>query len=212
MADEKDPLSSTGTDITIAVIALLIVLGILGAYLASVLDLYRAFLDWIYSLGWDRIFRVLMVMFIVFDAILFAFIIFTMRRHSQLEKNLPYEKAEEEIHIVPLEDEVGGEWRSIQELGNSLHPTDWNMAIIRADGLLDIVLQRLGYEGETMADRLKIVDRSKLPSMERVWSAHRLRNTIVHGPIEDHTKETIVHALRSYEISLKELGALKESN
>ena len=84
------------------------------------------------------------------------------------------------------------------------------MAVIRADGLLDSALLDRGYEGETVADRLKIVDSTKMPSLERVWSAHRLRNLIVHGPLEAHPKETIVYALRSYELALKELGMLKE--
>ena len=61
-----------------------------------------------------------------------------------------------------------------------------------------------------MAERLKIVDPGKLPSLERVWSAHRLRNLIVHGPLEAHPKETIAYALQSYELALRELGVLRE--
>jgi hypothetical protein len=85
------------------------------------------------------------------------------------------------------------------------------MAVIRADALLEDVLMHLGYEGATLAERLKIIDASQMPSLDRVWSAHRLRNMIVHDPLEQHTKETIIQALRSYEQALKELGMMEES-
>lgn len=109
---------------------------------------------------------------------------------------------------MPLDEEARSAWEEIQRLAASQNPSEWNMAIIRADGLFDEALQRLGYEGESMADRLKIIDPAKLPSLERIWSAHRLRNTIVHGALQEHTKETISYALRSYEQGLIELGVL----
>jgi len=59
--------------------------------------------------------------------------------------------------------------------------------------------------------RLKIVDPTTLPSLDEVWSAHRLRNMIAHDPLEQHTRETIMAALRSYKRALKDLGLLEET-
>src|SRR3989344_2789174 len=84
------------------------------------------------------------------------------------------------------------------------------ISIIQADALLDDVLMHLGYEGDTMGDRLKIIDPVQLPSADRVWSAHRLRNTIVHDPMVEHTRETVINALRAYQDAFRELGVLKE--
>ena len=97
------------------------------------------------------------------------------------------------------------------DLMNSTNPSDWNMAVLRADALLDEILIKLGYEGETMADRLKIVNSRQIPSLERVWAAHRLRNNIAHDPLEQNTREIIVYAVKAYEQALTELGMMKKS-
>lgn len=210
MAEEEKSLANTSTDITVAVIILLVILGLVGTYLSFAFDLYQQFLEWIYSRNWTTIFNILMVIFGIIDLFLIWLVIFILRRHAKLEREMPEEKPLT-VHVIPIEDETRTVWEEIRRLANSANPSDWNMAIIRADGLLDTVLQRLGYEGETVAERLKIIDTTKLPSVERVWSAHRLRNTIVHGPLQEHTRETVIHALRSYEIALKELGVLEEA-
>lgn len=210
MAEEGKSLSNTSTDIIVSIIALLVVMGVIGTYLGFVFDFFQTFVDWIYSKNWSILFKIAAVVFTVFDAILIWFLIFILRRHAALDKAIRDEETSVTVHTISVEDETNTAWQEIRRLANSPNPSDWNMAIIRADGLLDDVLQHLGYEGETMADRLKIVDPGKLPSLDRVWSAHRLRNTIVHGPMQEHTRETVVHALRSYELALKELGVLKE--
>ena len=74
--------------------------------------------------------------------------------------------------------------------------------------IVDDVLQDLRYEGPTLADRLRIVDPTKLPSLERIWSSHRLRNIIAHEPLEQHPRETIIEALRAYEQGFRDLGFL----
>jgi len=206
--EEHDKLTSTGTDVTVAVVIFLVLLAIFGAYLQAVGDIYRTFIDWWYAKDWGTFFTVVAIIFSILDAILIWFVIFTIRRHARLDELFPEEESLV-VHVVPLDKEVRSVWVEIQHLVNSINPSDWNMAIIRADGLFDDVLKRLGNEGESMADRLKIIDPNKLPSFERIWSAHRLRNTIVHGPLQEHARETISHAIRSYELGLIELGALK---
>ena len=80
------------------------------------------------------------------------------------------------------------------------------MAVLRADALLDETLRDAGYEGPTMADRLKVVDPNQLPSLDRVWSSHRLRNAIAHDPTDQYSRETIVSAIASYRAAFRDLG------
>ena len=56
------------------------------------------------------------------------------------------------------------------------------MAVIEAEELLNEALRRKGYEGETLADRLKKADSSILPNIEHVLEVHKIRNDIVHNP------------------------------
>jgi hypothetical protein len=112
--------------------------------------------------------------------------------------------------VIPLEKEVGNEWQEVMKLADSQNSSDWSMAVLRADALLDDTLEYLKYEGKNLAERMDRVDPTMVPSLERVFSAHRLRNVIAHDPTVQYSKATIIQALGSYEAVLKELGVLKE--
>lgn len=191
---------------------LLVVLAAFGSYIDIVLRWYRQFLDWFYSVGWSSLNAGFATLFAFINIFLILFIINTFRKYHALN-SMPEPEATPEVIIAaarPIlpKTEVVENWTHIRELANSSNTSDWNMAIIRADALLDDILRHLGYEGESMADRLKIVDSSQIRSLDEIWSAHRLRNMIAHNPIEQHTKESITYALNAYERGFKELGML----
>lgn len=207
MAEEDKSMTNISTDITVAVVIFLIILALVGVYLESIIDGLYSFLGSLLSGNWGTVYIVLTIVFGILDMILLGFVIMVMRKHAKLDEILPLEQPPI-MHIVPLKEILATAWEEIRTLANSANPSDWNMAIIRADGLLNDTLHSLGYEGETVAERLKIVDSTKLPSLDRVWSAHRLRNNIVHGPPQDYPRETVIQALRSYEQGLRELGMM----
>lgn len=200
-------MTNISTDITIVAVVLLIIFAVVGVYLENILDWIYALWVWFLSRNWNFLYILLVIIFGILDIVLLAFIITVMRKHAKLDELLPLEQPPN-IHIVSPKEIVDKNWEEIRGLANSQNPSDWNMAIIRADGLLNDTLLKLGYEGETMADRLKIIDRAKLPSLDNIWSAHRLRNNIVHGPPQDYPRETVIQALRSYEQGLRELGMM----
>lgn len=200
---------STATmDITLVLLIAVIVLGFLGAYIVSATEGYFSIVQWFYSGNWHKIKQIVMLIFIFLDIFLATWIGITIRK-MQLLNQTALEK-EGPAQVTLPEEEVAESWNGIMELVSSTNPSDWNMAVLRADALFDDILAHLGYQGTTLAERLKIVDPTKLPSLERVWSAHRLRNIIAHDPIQNHTKEMVVHAVGSYEQAFKELGMIKE--
>lgn len=207
--DSDSKLSTITADITVAVLILLIALAFFGFYIDRILEWYRSLLEWFYSRDWDTIRRALTIIFTAINIGLAAIIIYAVRKIYELRHKVISEEAKE-IHVAVPKEEVRESWEHIRELANSSNSSDWNMAVLRADALLDDALRHLGYEGTTMAERLKIVDPTKLQSLDRIWSAHRLRNMIAHDPLEQHTRETIIHALKSYEQALKELGMMEE--
>ncbi len=161
----------------------------------------------IYAWRWGSFLRIVKYIFIFADILLFTWLIIAIRGFARLNRVIIKKEAPAQIPLP--QDEVKPQWEGIMQLVASTHPSDWNMALLRADALLEDVLMHLGYEGATLAERLKIVDPTKLPSMERIWSAHRVRNMIAHDPVQEHTRETITHAIASYEQALKELGMMK---
>lgn len=196
------------SDTSILVMVVLVILAVFGTVFGGVGGASET-LSWFRSERWQKINLTLALIFSSFSLALVIFIAATIRKHAQLGKRPPPKK-EIDVHTVLPKKEARESWNRIRELANSSSPSDWNMAILRADALLDDMLQHLGYQGTTLAERLKVVDPTKLQSLERVWSAHRLRNMIAHDPLEQHTRETIVHTLRSYEQALKELGMMED--
>ncbi len=210
MAEEERHLTNISTDMTVAIVVILVLFTLLGVYINAVLDWLSAFGAWLANPTFGSTYYILTIVFVILDIILLIFVVFVLRRHARLDEMFPPEKPTE-AHVVPLTAIAKEVWGEVRQLANSTNPSDWSMAVIRADGLLDEALRNMGFEGETVADRLRIADPTKLKSIDRVWTAHRLRNLIVHGPRQEYPRETVIEALRSYEQGLKELGILGES-
>lgn len=92
-------------------------------------------------------------------------------------------------------------------------PTSENLrlAVIDADGLVDVFLKKAGYKGEHMADRLSGIVPDEVKSLKRVWDAHLLRNSLVHVPGSKPSMVETKKAVAAFEDFLKELGALPEN-
>lgn len=206
--DEK--LTNTSMDIGLAFMVALVIAAVLGISANQFLGGYNELLEWFGSQDFKEMLFYPMLVFIILDLLLIAFAVSVLYKYFNLYMTpviVPPQPAE--IHVVSQASEVAANWERIRELANSSNPSDWNMAILRADAVLDDILQHKGYQGEGMADRLKILDPATLPSLDRVWSAHRLRNTIAHDPTTEHTKEIIINALRAYQDALRELGVME---
>lgn len=71
-------------------------------------------------------------------------------------------------------------WELVQKHINSDSPAEWRMAIIEADSMLDDMVQRMGYEGDNLGERLKAVEPSDFQTLQNAWEAHKVRNKIAH--------------------------------
>ncbi len=79
------------------------------------------------------------------------------------------------------EAEAGNEkWLDIEAKINSMNPSDWRLAILEADILLDNMLIQMGLPGETLGERLKSADASFFSTISEAWTAHKIRNIIAH--------------------------------
>ncbi len=71
-------------------------------------------------------------------------------------------------------------WEKITEHIASQNPSDWRLAILECDIILDEMLTKMSYHGETLSDKLKAVEKSDFLSIDKAWEAHRVRNAIAH--------------------------------
>lgn len=71
-------------------------------------------------------------------------------------------------------------WKTITEHVESENPNDWRHAIMDADIILDDILDRMGYQGESIGEKLKRVEKADFQTIDEAWEAHKIRNIIAH--------------------------------
>ncbi len=96
-------------------------------------------------------------------------------------------------------------WEQILAHAESESPSEWRMAIIEADIILDDLLEVLHLPGETMGDKLKAVEKSDFNTIDLAWEAHKARNMIAHEGsnflLNQHETRRIISL---YEVVFKE--------
>jgi len=98
-------------------------------------------------------------------------------------------------------------WAQIQEMVELGKPSNLRQAVIEADKLLDYVLKGKKFRGETMADRMRAA-RSSFSDNDGIWSAHKMRNLLVHETEFEAQAFSLRDAIHHYERALKDLGGI----
>ena len=98
-------------------------------------------------------------------------------------------------------------WHVIQRSMDTKHADGMQMAIMKADKLLDKAMRESGTKGSTMGERLK-TRKGMWTNENAVWAAHKLRNQIAHDDHVSLSEQTAKRAMAGYERALKDLGAL----
>ncbi len=106
------------------------------------------------------------------------------KEHQHLHheiKEYAHNKAEYEKR---LREEVGGSknehWSKTLDYLFSQYSSDWKLAIIEADTMLDKLMDQLGFKGESLGDKLKSGDQTSFPFLTTAWEVHTIRNRIAH--------------------------------
>ena len=83
-----------------------------------------------------------------------------------------------------LHEQVGGSknehWGNVLTHLFSQHGSDWKLAIIEADAMLESLMDQLGFKGETLGDKLKSANQDNFPQLTMAWEVHTIRNRIAH--------------------------------
>ncbi len=104
--------------------------------------------------------------------------------------------------LVPPE-AAGGvhpRWEHIQSLVEGASPSAWREAIIEADIMLDDLLTRQGYVGDSIGEKLKTANPAHFKTLQDAWEAHKVRNQIAHeGSSFDLTESLTRRTLARFE-------------
>ncbi len=123
----------------------------------------------------------LKAIFTVLSAFFFFIIIYVLYKLRQIKKHEAEHEAEHEHHRAASHTQmINPRWQRILNLIHSENATDWRLAILESDIVLDEMLSKMGYHGETVSDKLKSIEKSDFTSLDQAWEAHKIRNAIAH--------------------------------
>lgn len=98
-------------------------------------------------------------------------------------------------------------WLEIENNITKDNDASYQFAILSADKLLDKALKESGVAGDTMGERLKRSGKL-LQDIDKVWTAHKLRNRIAHEVGGKLNHKAAKRMLAIYKNALKDLGAI----
>lgn len=71
-------------------------------------------------------------------------------------------------------------WENVTTHIESPNQNDWRTAIMEADIILDDILTKIGYQGDSVGEKLKRANVTEFASLNDAWEAHKVRNLIAH--------------------------------
>lgn len=130
------------------------------------------------------------------------------RKNSELTKtqvapnNLPTGLPTGEV-VEPFEENT--RWEHVELLLKSHNSSDWRQAIIEADVMLEEMLDKMGYPGVSIGDKLKNIEKSEFETLDKAWEAHKVRNRIAHdGVIYKLPYDEVTRVIGLYRAVFKE--------
>jgi hypothetical protein len=154
---------------------------------------------------WLSYFKDVMIFISIIFGILFVILIFKLRsliksRVEEIETEL--KSPAEAVTTYDIR------WDEIKKHVQSFNEAEWKMAVIEGDKFTDDALKAGGYAGESMGERLMLIEPGQLLSLQNLWDAHKLRNLLVHDANYQLDHRQAVMAIEAFEQALRELGAL----
>lgn len=157
-----------------------------------------------FAVFWDYFKTVMKFLTLIFGVI-FAVVLYKIK--SLISERLIELKAE--VHPpARAASAFDNRWDEIKRHAHSFTEADWKLAVIEADKFADDALKTGGYPGESMGERLMLIQPGQLLSLQTLWDAHKLRNLLVHDPYYQLTHRQAIVAVEAFEETLRELGAL----
>ena len=162
----------------------------------------------------------------IYNSVLFFFALFfitlisycavrMLEIRAKEKKHLRHEIAEYAHHQAESEkkkkevDGVSKNERWIKTLGYlfSQHASDWKLAVIEADSMLEALLDQLGFKGGSLGDKLKSANQEKFRRLTTAWEVHTIRNRIAHeGTAFQLSQHEAKRVIALYEQIFREFG------
>ncbi len=152
------------------------------------------------------------VFILSFIAVVFLSVtIYSVMRLKERDKE-NHKKYHEAIHAAGAHKHTkqdNKKWETVIARIKSGNSSDWRLAIIEADSMLDDLTQELGLVGTDLGERLKYASPHHFKTLDVAWEAHKVRNRIAHEGLSfDLAYRDAKKAIENYESVFKEFGVL----
>lgn len=129
---------------------------------------------------------VLVILSWLVSALLIFGIIYAYLRQGQLAEVFSeiLKRQEEAYKKIHSKDVKNQRWEDVLVHIEGEKSSDWKLAIIEADIILDELLNSLGLVGNTIGEKLKTAKPNNFRTINQAWHAHNVRNRIAHEGAE----------------------------
>jgi hypothetical protein len=121
---------------------------------------------------------------------LFFIVYITMRIFQLREREKEYYST---TIPEPGKETISPQWQRIESLAGGANASEWREAIIEADIMLDNLLEKQGYVGDGVGEKLKGVQPHEFGTLNEAWEAHKVRNQIAHEGSAFNLSESLTH-------------------
>jgi len=112
------------------------------------------------------------------------------------------EKASDESGFIKNE-----RWEHVLEYLSSPNQSDWKLAVMEADSILEDLTDTMELEGINLGERLKSSNKDKFKTLDDAWEAHLVRNKIAHdGSQFELSQHEANRIITLYENVFREFG------
>jgi len=147
--------------------------------------------------------RYLFFIFAIFSIFLIVYILITT---SWLKFKF-FEDALEFIKFRPYgSDKYYKDWKKISKQVESGIEAEYKLAIIKADTILNEVLESIGYTKGSTEEKIKQAGPLEINNFVEIQEARIVRNGIIHDPDYDLSYEKTKEVLAIYKETIKTLG------
>lgn len=160
------------------------------------------------STGFMKFKHALIVILSLVAIIFITVIIYSLiRLHERSEADKKsYKESIRALHERKEEKKGATRWQTILELIASRSPSDWRVAVLEADKMLDDLTREKGFSGENLGERLKNAPATHFRTLDSAWEAHKIRNLIAHEGGYDLTYKDAKRAVEMFEEVFEEFG------
>lgn len=221
MAEEKPaPKNVTDSDAAGRIAGLLVAMLLIGALASALLSYFEALRSGVSGDLWtrmvdyflDHIWPIWKIIAAIISALSIWGIIRNMWKLQAI--NVEDNKIYNPVPVVSASEkkvveQKNDRWEKILKYANSDSVSDWRMAIIEADVMLEELLRATGYHGESIGEMLKSVEKGDFTTLDEAWEAHKVRNAVAHsgGDFQLNERET-KRTIALFEKVFREFGVI----